>query len=181
MSGLRDDWRVVLTHEELATCIESRRDRLTRMATSMLGDSAEAEDVVQDSAVSALRSSASFRHTADVCTWFQRICLNACYATLRRRKSAAALNQALRLEHLWRDPAYTVDPERVVAGLEDSKKVRDAIASLTPEQRTAVVLHDLYGFKAREIAGDLDMQLPTVKSHLRRGRQALVSLLAGEP
>ena len=170
----------MLTQEELATCIESRRDRLTRMAMSMLDDAAEAEDVVQDAALSAIRSSSTFRHTADVCTWFQRICLNACYEALRRRKSAAALEQSLRLERLWRDPDYTVDPERVVVGLEDSQRVRNALASLTPEQRAAVVLHDLNGFKAREIADGTGVALPTVKSHLRRGRQALVSLLAGE-
>jgi RNA polymerase sigma-70 factor (ECF subfamily) len=170
----------LLTHDELATRIESRRARLTRMAMSMPDNAAEAEDVVQDAALSAIRSSSTFRHTADVCTWFQRICLNACYEALRRRKPAAALELSLRLEQLWRDPDYTVDPERVVVGLEDSERVRDALASLTPEQRAAVVLHDLNGIKAREMADGTAVALPTVKSHLRRGRQALVSLLAGE-
>lgn len=146
---------------------------------SMLDDQSEAEDVVQNAAVNALRASASFRQDADVCTWFQRICLNACYEALRRRKSAARIEQALRLEHLWRDPGYTVDPERVVLALDDRERLRAAIASLSAEQRTAVVLHDLNGFKAREIAEDIGVPLPTLKSHLRRGRQALVSLLAG--
>lgn len=146
----------------------------------MLDDAAEAEDVVQDAALSAIRSSSSFRHTADVCTWFQRICLNACYEALRRRKSAAALARSLQLEQLWRDPEYTVDPERVVVSLEDGERLRQALASLTPDQRAAVVLHDLNGFKTREIADGIGVALPTVKSHLRRGRQALVSLLAEE-
>jgi RNA polymerase sigma-70 factor (ECF subfamily) len=53
-----------------------------------------------------------------------------------------------------------------------------ALASLTPDQRTAVVLHDLQGLKAREIAADVGIPLATVKSHLRRGRQALVTVLA---
>ncbi len=65
-----------------------------------------------------------------------------------------------------------------MVGLEDSEKLRQALASLNPEQRAAVVLHDLNGFKAREIADGAGVALPTVKSHLRRGRQALVSLLA---
>lgn len=168
----------MLTHEELAACIESRRVRLTRMAESMLGDLAQAEDVVQDAALNALRATAGFRQEADVCTWFQRICLNSCYEALRRRKSTTGLQNAIRLERMWQDPAYTVDPERIVMALETKERVRAALSNLTPEQRTAVVLHDLGGFKAREIADDLDMPLPTVKSHLRRGRQALVSLLA---
>lgn len=168
----------MLTQDELASCIESRRARLTRMAASMLDDAAEAEDVVQDAAVNAIRSSSSFRHSADVCTWFQRICMNACYEALRRRKSKAILEHALQLEALWRDPSYTVDPERVVVGLEDIAKLKHALASLTPDQRAAVVLHDLNGFKAREIADGTGVAVPTIKSHLRRGRQALVSLLA---
>jgi DNA-directed RNA polymerase specialized sigma24 family protein len=113
-----------------------------------------AEDVVQDAAVSTLRATAGFRSDADVCTWFQRICLNACQA-LRRHRSAASLEQAARLEQLWRDPGYTVDPERVVLALEDQRRLRDAMAA------------------------DTGIPLPTVKSHLRRGPQALVSLLAG--
>jgi RNA polymerase sigma-70 factor, ECF subfamily len=169
----------VLTYEELAACIESRRSGLTRMAISMLDDAAEAEDVVQDAALSALKATAGFRSDADVCSWFQRICLNACYQALRRRKSAAVVEQAARLECLWRDPGYTVDPERVVVALEDHRRLRAAIARLSPEQRTTVVLHDLNGLKAREIATDTGIPLPTVKSHLRRGRQALVSLLGG--
>lgn len=168
----------MLTHEELAACIESRRVRLTRMAESMLGDLAQAEDVVQDAALNALRATEGFRQEADVCTWFQRICLNSCYEALRRRRSDTGLQNAIGLQRMWQDPAYTVDPERIVMALETKDRVRAALSNLTPEQRTAVVLHDLGGLKAREIANDLGMPLPTVKSHLRRGRQALVSLLA---
>ena len=148
------------------------------MAISMLGSEVEAEDVVQDAAVNALRASASFREEADVCTWFQRICLNACYQAIRRRNSEASLQESIRLEQLWREPTYTVDPERVVVALEDQNLLRAAIGRLNAEQRAAVVLHDLGGLKAREIAEDMGVPLPTVKSHLRRGRQALVSFLA---
>ena len=169
----------MLTSEDLATCIESRRSGLTRMAVSMLDDESEAQDVVQDAALSALQASARFRSDADVCTWFQRICLNACYQALRRRRSAATLEQAARRELMWRDPGYTVDPQRVVVAVEDRRLLREAIAHLSPEQRTAVVLHDLNGLKAREIAANTGIPLATVKSHLRRGRQALVSILAG--
>jgi RNA polymerase sigma-70 factor, ECF subfamily len=62
--------------------------------------------------------------------------------------------------------------------LEDGERLRSALASLTPDQRVAVVLHDVQGWKAREIAEDAGLPLATVKSHLRRGRQALVTLLA---
>ncbi len=50
----------VLTKEELAECVESRRAKLTRMAASMQDDPAEAEDVVQEAALNALKSVSVF-------------------------------------------------------------------------------------------------------------------------
>jgi RNA polymerase sigma-70 factor (ECF subfamily) len=61
--------------------------------------------------------------------------------------------------------------------LEDRTRLQSALALLSAEQRAAVVLHDLQGWKAREIAEETGLELATVKSHLRRGRQALVTLL----
>jgi RNA polymerase sigma-70 factor, ECF subfamily len=168
----------VLTENKLTACIESRRARLTRMATSMLGDPAEAEDVVQESAIRALRGRQAFRSEADVCSWFQRICINTCRETARKRTSDEHRVEAAHREQLWRDPGYSVDPEAVAVALESGERIRKAIASLTPDQRLAVVLHDLQGWKAREIAEESGLPVPTVKSHLRRGRQALVTLLA---
>jgi RNA polymerase sigma-70 factor (ECF subfamily) len=169
----------VLTQEDLTACIESRRARLTQMATSMLQDAAEAEDVVQEAALRALRGRDRFRSEADVCTWFQRICINSCREAARKRSSEQNRFDAARREELWRDPAYSVDPEAVAIAVESGDRLKKALASLTPDQRLAVVLHDLQGWTAREIADDSDLPVPTVKSHLRRGRQALVSLLAG--
>jgi RNA polymerase sigma-70 factor (ECF subfamily) len=168
----------VLTEEELTACIESRRGPLTRMVASMLDDPTEAEDVVQESALRALRARQDFRSEADVCSWFQRICINSSHETGRRRASAAMKVEAARREALWRDPAYSVDAEAVVMAMEDRNALKTALATLNPDQRTAVVLHDLQGLKAREIAADIGMPLATVKSHLRRGRQALVTVLA---
>jgi len=148
------------------------------MAGSMLQDANEAEDVVQEAALRALRGRARFRSEADVCTWFQRICINSCREAARKRSSEQNRLDAARREELWRDPAYSVDPEAVAMAVESSDRLKKAVASLTPDQRLAVVLHDLQGWKAREIAEDSGLPLPTVKSHLRRGRQALVSLLA---
>lgn len=144
----------------------------------MLGDLAEAEDVVQESALRALRGREGFRSEADVCSWFQRICINTCRETARKRSSDQQRLEAARREELWRNPGYSIDPEAVAVALESGERLRSALASLTPDQRLAVVMHDLQGWKAREIADNSGLPLPTVKSHLRRGRQALVTLLA---
>ena len=168
----------MLTEEELTACIESRRVPVTRMAATMLGSATDAEDVVQEAAVRALRGRHGFRSEADVCTWFQRICINAAHEVARRQASAAAKVEAARREALWRDPSYTVDVESVALAMQDREQLKAALSELTPDQRTAVVLHDIEGLKAREIAADVGVPLATVKSHLRRGRQALVTILA---
>lgn len=144
----------------------------------MLQDPAEAEDVVQEAAIRALRGRHAFRSEADVCTWFQRICVNSCREAARKRSTEQDRLEAARREELWRDPGYAVDPEAVAMAVESGERLKKALGSLTADQRLAVVLHDLQGWKAREIAEDSGLPLPTVKSHLRRGRQALVSLLA---
>jgi RNA polymerase sigma-70 factor (ECF subfamily) len=129
------------------------------MAASMLGDSAEAEDVVQDAALRALRGRDSFRSEADICSWFQRICINSCREVLRKRTSERNRLEAAGREALWRDPGYSVDPEAVAVALEDGARLKSALAELTPDQRLAVVLHDLQGLKAREIAEDTGLEV----------------------
>jgi RNA polymerase sigma-70 factor (ECF subfamily) len=106
----------MLTSEELTTCIESRRVPLTRMATSILGSPSEAEDLVQEAALSALSGLPRFRSEADICTWVQRICVNASYQALRRRASRANLEEAARREALWRDPAVPPQAPGATAG-----------------------------------------------------------------
>ena len=170
--------KVVLSEDALLACVEPARARLIRLASSMLGDQAAAEDAVQDSVIKALAGKENFRAEADVCSWIQRICINTCQDTLRRRHTAEKRDLALQREALWRDPAYTVDPEAVAVALEDSRTLWRALAGLTPEQNRAVILHDVEGWKEREIAELAGLPLATVKSHLRRGRQALVTVLA---
>lgn len=149
-----------------------------RLAASMLGEWQAAEDAVQDSILKALQARAGFRSEANVCSWIQRICINTCHDRLRQRQSATNRDRALRLEALWGDPDYTVDPESVVIAAQESSRLRSAFAQLSPDQNRTVILHDLEGWTTPEIAALVGMPLATVKSHLRRGRQTLVGVLA---
>ncbi len=161
-------------------CVAKDRGRLVRLATGLLSDAALAEDAVQEASLKALAAAPGFRSEAAVCTWVQRICVNTCHDLLRRRQSRENLEAAVRRRALWEDPKYTVDPERVALSLERREVVNLAISRLTADQKQAVVLHDVEGWTGPEIASAMDWPLGTFKSHLRRGRQALVSLLAEE-
>lgn len=168
----------VLAEQELVGCIESRRPAFRRMAAAMLGDEWEADDIVQNAALSAIRARPQFRGESDVCTWFHRICLNACYQARRRRERSRVTPAPDDYVARWRDPSYTVDPERVAVAAEDGRRLRAALDQLPPNHRMAVVLHDAEGWSSGDIATTVGLPVATVKSHLRRGRMALVSMLA---
>ncbi|MHB8687733.1 MAG: RNA polymerase sigma factor, partial [Candidatus Dormibacteraceae bacterium] len=81
----------------------------------------------------------------------------------------------------WRNEAYTVDADKVLETMEQREMLSRALARLSLAHRTALLMHDVQGWKLTEIAEMLDLPLPTVKSHLRRARQAMVTLLASAP
>ena len=164
---------------DLAQCLENRLPAFYHTALGILGRPAEAEDAVQDSALRALRSLPKFRSEADICTWVHRILINRCndHLATTRRDLEHLSDEAV--DNLWQDSSYSVDPARVVAELADRERIFVALGRLRPAQRTVVVMHDSQGWKMSEVAEILELPLPTVKSHLRRGRQALVTALGG--
>ena len=83
------------------------------------------------------------------------------------------------VEERWRDDAYTVDSQAVIERAETRAELEDALVRLPFDNRAAVLLHDVSGWKAREVAEAVDIGLPAAKQRLRRGRMMLVAALAG--
>ena len=143
----------------------------------MLRDRAEAEDAVQETAVRAIRSIHTFRGDAALSTWLTRICVNVCRDRIRGLVQQRAMLDAARVEALWCDETYTVDPETVVVAAADRDRLRRALDRLPSAQRLVLLLHDAAGWPVGEIAEMEGLALPTVKSHLRRARMTRVTLL----
>lgn len=78
----------------------------------------------------------------------------------------------------WRDDRYSVAPERVLERTELHDELEDGLARLPVIYRVPVVLHDVVGWTAAEIATAMAAGLPATKQRLRRGRMMLVSALA---
>jgi len=161
------------------------RDRLWSVALRTSGDPDEAADALQDALVSAFRRAAAFRGDAAVSTWLHRIVVNACLDRHRRRK-------VRRMEALPEDPddragsaaldrpgagAHT-DPVEVALDHERRVAVLEALATLSIDQRAALVLVDMEGYSVDEAASILGCAPGTVKSRCSRGRARLVPLLA---
>ncbi|HET7488663.1 MAG TPA: sigma-70 family RNA polymerase sigma factor [Acidimicrobiales bacterium] len=151
--------------------------RLLALARQVVGPDG-AEDAVQEAMIDAWRGIGGFAGNAAVGTWLYRITLNRCLAERRRRRPDVVDAEPLELLRRWEDPDYAVDPAVVAARRSQAEVVRRLLDLLPERYRNAVVLHDGQGLSASEVAEVLGIPLGTAKSHIRRSRMALFSLLA---
>ena len=126
---------------------------MVRLAYTLVGSNAEAEDLVQDSFVEVARRLDEIRKPG---AYLRSAVVSRCRSALRRRRVMA------------------LHPPEPPAGLADSAgELWDVLSKLPEDQRIAVVLRYYGGYKASEIAKIIDMPGATVRSHLRRGLSAL--------
>jgi RNA polymerase sigma-70 factor (ECF subfamily) len=150
-------------------------EMLYRFAMSITRDPSQAGDLVQDTFIRALERSDQYRGDAPLGAWLRRILHNLAIDRTRRAIHEVVVEE---IEQRWRDDEYTVDPEAVAERAETREELEDALVRLPFIYRVAVVLHDVEGWTAREIAEIAVISLPAAKQRLRRGRMALVSALA---
>ncbi|MFJ9905347.1 RNA polymerase sigma factor SigM [Streptomyces sp. NPDC101152] len=156
--------------------VRRHRDRLWAVALRTLGDREEAADAVQDALVSAYRAAHTFRGQSAVTTWLHRIMVNACLDRARKAASrkTTPVDDTERLEQL-------LEPhEEASAPAERNdlhRQLLEALGTLPPDQRAALVLVDMQGYPVAEAAQVLDVPTGTVKSRCARGRARLLPLL----
>ena len=158
--------------EAFAEIVRRHRDRLWAVALRTLGNREDAADALQDALLSAFRAGrtgASWRGDAAVTTWLHRIVVNACLD--RARRTAARPADPLPEHHDVPAPRDDVG-DRLTA-----LDVEAALAVLPVEQRSALVLVDMYGWSVQDAAEVLDCPAGTVKSRCARGRARLLPLL----
>jgi RNA polymerase sigma-70 factor (ECF subfamily) len=158
----------------LTEAFEAERRGLLAHAYRMLGAYHEAEDVVQDTYVRALRGWETFERRSSLRTWLYRIATNVCLNMIEGRGRRALSSGpgpddlGLELEPFPTDPAdLVIARESVrlafVAGLQH----------LTPQQRAVLLLREVLTFSAAETGEALGMSVPAVKSTLQRARARL--------
>jgi len=133
-----------------------------RLAAVLLRDRIEAEDAVQDALVRAWRGWPRLRDPARFESWFQRILVNGCHDRLRQRKHWARVAQL---------PERSGPDEH---GRSDERAaLRQALESLSVDQRVVVVLRYFGDLTMEQIAERTDSRVGTVKSRLHHGLRAL--------
>lgn len=142
---------------QLETLYHVEYDGMVRLAYTLLGSSAEAEEVVQDGFVEVHRR---WEHIQKPGAYLRSAVVSRCRSALRRRQLLPR----------------SVDAPSVSASAGD---LWDVLSHLPVDQRTVVVLRYYGGYTASDIAVMLEMPASTVRSHLRRGLAALKKELEG--
>jgi RNA polymerase sigma-70 factor (ECF subfamily) len=115
----------------------------------------------------------SFRG-GSVRSWLSRIAINAAMDQQRYKKRRPAQPYPELEDESWQPPATEdADPVRTAMQGERTRALNAALASITPDQRHAIVLFDVQGYDYAEIAEMTNVSLGTVKSRIHRGRLAL--------
>ena len=153
---------------------------LYRFGLRMCGNEEDAGDVAQESLISMARSLRDFRGDSTVSSWLYTIARRFCIKKRRRSKFAPAREEPLDAPGIdaqrLADPAPS--PEQTATNRELQRALVRAIDGLDPAQREVLVLRDVEGLSAAEVAKVLDITVAAVKSRLHRARVAVRESLA---
>lgn len=150
------------------------------VAYRMLGDTAEASDVVQEIFIKVFRNIGGFKGEASLKTWIFKIAFSEILNRLRwwkRRRRFATISLDDQ-ENNGAGPAHFVassspTPEEVLQSKEQEGAIQEALGKLSKDHRSIIVLRDIEGFSYGEIADVLGVSIGTVKSRLARARSDL--------
>lgn len=148
-------------------------DTVYRVALSLAGEPARADDLVQETMLKAWRSWDTFRPGTNVRAWLLRILRNAAIDEVRRRPPG----RTVELTDVEVGPSFEAlrdrDPEGRYFFDRVSDQVVGAIRSLPAPYREALILTDIADLGYAEVAEVLRVPVGTVKSRVFRARQAL--------
>jgi len=158
----------------IGSVYEQSHHRLRAVATRLVGWH-EAEDLVQDAFVNALKQQSSFRAEAALGTWVTRILINVAIDRCRIRKRRDGRH--VPLDDL--SVADTATTARLLPRAEDRILLLAALAALSQRDRQLAVLHYICGYTSAEIAQHFDVPDGTVKSRLFDIRRRLRAVACG--
>ena len=162
----------------------SHLDRLYSAALRMTRNSADAEDLVQETYVKALRGRDSFKPRTNMKAWLYRILTNTYINSYRKAVRSPQMSGDEEVTDWQLARAASHDSQGLrSAEMEALENIPDAavaaaMADLAENYRLAVYLSDVEGFSYKEIATIMDTPSGTVMSRLNRGRSQLRKALA---
>lgn len=151
-----------ITSEELARVIMENMSGMYRLAFSIVGNDADAQDAVGDTVVKAYEKIHTLRKKESVQSWLMQILVNNSRNIVKKRKWKLLENEMEDLED---------------SGAFKSDEMWPLVMELPEEFRIVVALYYYQEFSVKEIGKMLKISEGTVKSRLSRGREKLSKLL----
>jgi RNA polymerase sigma-70 factor (ECF subfamily) len=149
--------------------LERYQARVFGFGLRMCGDSDDAKDVLQETLLAASRTVGDFRGDASVSTWLYTIARSFCIK--RRRRSKFAPGDELALDHESPVvPSPVAGPDELAARGEVRRALAVALEELDPASREVLILRDMEGLTAPEVATVTGVSVDAVKSRLHRAR-----------
>ena len=160
-----------------------RHTRLVyRALIAILGDAADAQDAMQDTLLSAFKHIRGFQGRSKFSTWLVSIARNAALERLRGRRSMESLGQSETGEDCNFRPrqiaAWQENPEQSHSRMEIRQLVEKGLLQLPSKYRVIVMLRDVELLSTDDVARQLGLSVPAVKTRLLRGRLMLREWLA---
>jgi RNA polymerase sigma-70 factor, ECF subfamily len=161
-----------------AQLVEQHAGPIYRLALRMMGNEADAEDVLQETFLSAFKSIGRFEARSSLSTWLYRIASNAALMRLRRSEpDQVSVDEPVEREDGDLVPRQFFDfcclPEEDFLRDEAREEMQHAIADLPPTLRSVFILRDIEGLSTEETASALELSVSAVKSRLMRARLKL--------
>jgi RNA polymerase sigma-70 factor (ECF subfamily) len=161
-------------HDAFTQIMRNHEDRVFSVCLRIMGNRDHALDATQETFLTAFRKAGQFQGNSALGTWIYRIAVNTCYDQLRRQKRRRVDPIP---DHV--DPADHLAEEAVEsAGLRP--EIQRALAALSDDYRSAVILSDIEGLGLPEVAEILGIPVGTVKSRVFRGRRLLAQHLGNQ-
>ena len=159
--------------QALETLLERHQAQIYRFGMKMCRDPEDAKDVLQDTLLAMARGVRDFRGASSISTWLYTIARSFCIKKRRRSKFAPEEERSLDTDvaaearHL---AAQSDNPDEALAARQVERALEQAIAALEPMYREVLLLRDVEGLTAPEVAEVVGVSVQAVKSRLHRAR-----------
>ncbi len=168
----------------LGQLLERHQGRVFRFGMRMCRAEEDAKEILQETLIAAARTLPEFRGASSVSTWLYTIARSFCIKQRRRSKFAPESVESLDAGEPARAVVQVEDPARRPDELLEGRRLQaaldQAIGSLDPGYREVLVLRDVEGLSAGEVAEVLGLSVEAVKSRLHRARVAVRERIAPE-
>lgn len=153
--------------------VDGNKQRMFTVARSVIGESALAEDIVQEAFIKAYRALPQFRGDCRLSTWLYRITYLTAIDLQRQQKRHLKLARETEDDAEFADPNHHSRSDADLQNKELGREIDQALNCLSPFEQTVFTLRHLQNFKLREIALVVDRSEGTVKNILFRAIRKL--------